>query len=294
MTRKSLPLLFAAILLSTALLAQEKELGPMHPKTPKVPSEITFAGETIRFDRYDMYERMDKELIAFTFMHTNSTLMLRRSRRYFSIVEPILKENGIPDDLKYLMAIESNLDPKALSRAGAAGLWQFMKATAQQYGLEVNGEIDERYHPEKETRAACKFLKEAYKKFGNWMTVAAGYNAGQGGIAGRLEAQGQDNALNLYLPDETSRYMFRLLTAKMFFEDPESFGFEIQEGDLYPPLKAKKTIKVTGAVDWVDFAKKNGTSYYLLREANTWIRDDELTNKAGKTYYVVIPEEKLR
>lgn len=294
MTPKTLVLAFTTILLSLTLSAQEEGGPALHPRAPKVPDKITFAGETIRFDRYDMYERMDKELTAFTYMHTNSTLMLKRSRRYFSIVEPILRENGLPDDLKYLMAIESNLDPKAYSRAGAAGLWQFMKATAQQYGLEVNSEVDERYHPEKETRAACKFLSEAYRKFGNWMTVAAGYNAGQNGIAARVAAQGQGNALNLYLPEETSRYMFRLLVAKMFFEDPESFGFEVGPDDLYPPLKAKKTITVNTAVNWVDLAKENGTSYYLLREANTWIRDEKLTNKSGKTYKVVIPEEKLR
>lgn len=268
--------------------------GPdKHPQAPSVPKMIVFAGDTIRFDRQDIYERMDRELISFTYMHTNSTLMLKRSKRIFAKVVPILRANGVPEDLKYLMAIESNFDPKALSSAGAAGLWQFTKSTAKEYGLEVSSEVDERYHIEKETVAACKYLLKAYDKYGDWMTVAASYNGGQNGISKRIENQRQRKAMDLWLVEETSRYMFRILTAKMFFEDPASFGFYVREKDKYPvEPKPKETVSVSGPIEnLVDFAEEHGIRYATLKGANLWLRDSKLTNKAGKTYEIVIPRE---
>lgn len=264
-----------------------------HPQAPSVPKMIVFAGDTIRFDRQDIYERMDRELISFTYMHTNSTLMLKRSERIFAKVVPILRANGVPEDLKYLMAIESNFDPKALSSAGAAGLWQFTKSTAKEYGLEVSSEVDERYHIEKETVAACKYLLKAYDKYGDWMTVAASYNGGQNGISKRIENQRQRKAMDLWLVEETSRYMFRILTAKMFFEDPASFGFYVREKDKYPvEPKPKEIVSVSGPIEnLVDFAEEHGIRYATLKGANLWLRDSKLTNKAGKTYEIVIPRE---
>lgn len=268
--------------------------GPdKHPQAPSVPKMIVFAGDTIRFDRQDIYERMDRELISFTYMHTNSTLMLKRSERIFAKVVPILRANGVPEDLKYLMAIESNFDPKALSSAGAAGLWQFTKSTAKEYGLEVSSEVDERYHIEKETVAACKYLLKAHDKYGDWMTVAASYNGGQNGISKRIENQRQRKAMDLWLVEETSRYMFRILAAKMFFEDPTSFGFYVREKDKYPvEPKPKETVSVSGPIEnLVDFAEEHGIRYATLKGANLWLRDSKLTNKAGKTYEIVIPRE---
>lgn len=268
--------------------------GPdKHPQAPSVPKMIVFAGDTIRFDRQDIYERMDRELISFTYMHTNSTLMLKRSKRIFAKVVPILRANGVPEDLKYLMAIESNFDPKALSSAGAAGLWQFTKSTAKEYGLEVSSEVDERYHIEKEMVAACKYLLKAYDKYGDWMTVAASYNGGQNGISKRIENQRQRKAMDLWLVEETSRYMFRILAAKMFFEDPTSFGFYVREKDKYPvEPKPKETVSVSGPIEnLVDFAEEHGIRYATLKGANLWLRDSKLTNKAGKTYEIVIPRE---
>ena len=268
--------------------------GPdKHPQAPSVPKMIVFAGDTIRFDRQDIYERMDRELISFTYMHTNSTLMLKRSKRIFAKVVPILRANGVPEDLKYLMAIESNFDPKALSSAGAAGLWQFTKSTAKEYGLEVSSEVDERYHIEKETVAACKYLLKAYDKYGDWMTVAASYNGGQNGISKRIENQRQRKAMDLWLVEETSRYMFRILAAKMFFEDPTSFGFYVREKDKYPvEPKPKETVSVSGPIEnLVDFAEEHGIRYATLKGGNLWLRDSKLTNKAGKTYEIVIPRE---
>lgn len=266
------------------------ESGELHKKAPAVPAYVDFAGDTVRFDRQDFHERLDRELISFTYMHTNTTLMLKRSARYFSIVTPLLRQEGIPEDFKYLMAIESNLDPKARSAAGAAGLWQIMKSTAQSHGLEVNSEVDERYNVVKATVAACEYFKEAYAKFGDWITVAASYNAGQNGIERRLEHQKQDSALNLWMAEETSRYIFRLLAVKMLFADPQAFGFDVTVPDMYPQIPARRTVTVSGPVpSLVDFAAENGVTYAALKEANLWLRGDKLTNKSGRTYSISIP-----
>lgn len=263
-------------------------------QTPQVPMSVRFAGQTIMLDTEDRYERMDRELIAFSFMHSSSTLMLKRSGRYFPMIEPILKANGIPDDLKYLMVIESNLDPKALSSAGAAGLWQFTKATAKDYGLEIRDGVDERYNIEKETQAACRFLKRAYEKYGDWMTVAACYNAGPGGINKRLEEQRQDSAMDLWLVEETARYMYRILACKMMFENPSAFGFEISEKDKYPYIEPIRTVDVSSAIgNLVDFAEKYGVTYAELKAANLWLRGSRLDNKEGKTYTITIPDSHI-
>ncbi|MCR5276446.1 MAG: lytic transglycosylase domain-containing protein [Bacteroidales bacterium] len=258
---------------------------------PKVPRSMRFADETIRFDNNDMIERMDRELITFTYMHTTSTLMLKRSRRIFAEVEPVLRENGVPEDLKYLMVIESNLDPSSVSTAGAAGLWQFMSATARAYGLEVNANVDERYNIRKSTEAACRYLKEAYAKYGDWMTVAASYNAGQAGVSRMLNAQQQKSAMQLWMLPETMRYMFRILAAKRLFEDPSSFGFTVEEEDYYPYLPPRTVVRTTDPVEsLVAFAAQYGITYAQLRSANLWLREDKLNNASHKEYQIVIPQ----
>lgn len=262
----------------------------LHKQPPKVPAYAVFAGDTLRFDRQDFYESMDRELIAFTYMHSTTLLMLKRAPRFFAQVEPILKAHGVPDDLKYLMVIESNLDPTAVSSAKAAGLWQFTKATAQKYGLEVSDEVDERYHIEKETVAACEYLLEARAKYDDWYTVAASYNAGQAGISKRLETQHQSSALELWLPNETARYMFRILAAKMLFERPEAFGFHIEPADCYPYIPPKTSVTVSDPIpSLADFAEEHGTNYNQLKKINLWLRDSKLTNKNHKSYNILIP-----
>ena len=259
---------------------------------PAVPEEVTFAGQKIKLNRADLRERMERELITFTYGHSNSIQMLKRSGRYFPMVEPILKAKGVPDDLKYLMAIESNVSPVALSKAGAAGLWQFMPATAKEYGLEVNANVDERYNIEKETEAACAYLLKAYAKYHDWMTVAASYNAGQGGISTRIEKQHQRSALNLWLPEETSRYMFRILTAKLMFENPSAFGFSLEPEDYYRYVPPRKTITVTEDIkNLPDFAAANGVSYFQLRNANLWLKELNLKVSGKKSYKIKIPAE---
>ena len=259
--------------------------------SPTVPTEVTFDGKKIDLRRYDRRERMDREMNAFTYMHSTTMLLIKRANRYFPIVEPILKANGIPDDFKYLMVIESNLNNVARSPAGAAGLWQFMPATAREFGLEVNDNVDERYNIEKATVAACKYFKQAYAKYGDWMAVSAAYNAGQARISSQLEKQLASHAMDLWLVEETSRYMFRLLAAKEIFSNPQRYGFLLKREHLYPPIPYKKVTVNTPIENLDEYAKQQGITYAQLRDANPWLREHSLKNKSGKTYVLNIPTQ---
>lgn len=258
---------------------------------PEIPLKMKFAGETVDFDRIDMYERLDRELTSMVYGHSNTLLTLKRANRYAPIIIPILKANGVPTDLLYLAAVESYFNPRAYSPAKAAGLWQFLATTGKQYGLEINDEVDERYCPEKATVAACKYLKKAYANYGDWATVMASYNCGMARISKELEQQLQNCSSDLYLNEETSRYVFRIYAMKLILENPKMFGFEITDKQLYQPIEYK-TVEVKGAVpSWSSWAKKHGISYAQLREANPWIRKNVLTNKLNKTYKVKIPKK---
>lgn len=257
--------------------------------SPTVPEQVSFAGQAIDLLRYDHRERMDRELMSFTYMHSTTLLTIKRANRYFPLIEPILKREGLPDDLKYLAVIESNLNPLAKSPAGAVGLWQFMPTTGKEYGLEVNNEVDERYHIEKETVAACRYLKQAYAKYGNWLCVAASYNAGQARISSQLKQQMAEQATDLWLVEETSRYMFRLLAAKSVLEHPQRYGFLLKKEQLYPALECRiDTIK--GGIDTLArYAKQRDITYAQLKDANPWLRSNRLTNRLRHTYLLQIP-----
>ena len=268
--------------------------GKINYSSPQVPEKVIFCGKEIDLTRYDRYERMDRELLAFTYMHSTSIQMIKKANRYFPIVEPILKEYGIPEDFKYLMAIESNCNPTARSVAGASGLWQFMQTTGREYGLEVNKNVDERYHVEKATVAACKYIKDAYAKYNDWVAVAAAYNAGQARIASQLTKQQVDDMLDLYLVEETSRYVYRIIAAKIMFADPTQFGFYLRASDLYMPIPYKEVEVTTGISDLISWAKQQGTTYALLKNLNPWLRDSFLQNVSKRTYKIKVPvKEKM-
>ena len=201
-----------------------------------------------------------------------------------------MKDQGVPLDFLYLAVTESSMDYNAYSSAKAAGMWQLLAGTARDFGLEVSDEVDERYDPEKATVAACKYLKSAYKKYGHWPTVAASYNAGMQRLTNELAKQKVDNSFDLYLVQETSRYVFRIIAYKLVMESPKRYGYRFSRKNLYQPV-AYTTVDVTGAVaNWIDWAKGRGITYAQLREANPWIRSTKLTNAAGKTYKVRIPK----
>lgn len=286
----ALPFLLGHSAIDTEQQSVKSEV-PYCVTSPVVPDKISFAGQDVDLTRYDLRERMDREQLAFTYMHSTTMLTIKRANRFFPLIEPILKENGLPNDLKYLAVIESNLNPLARSSAGAAGMWQFMQTTGREYGLEVNTNVDERYHVEKATRAACKYLKDAYQKYGDWLSVAASYNGGQGRISTELKRQLADQATDLWLVEETSRYMFRLLAAKAIISAPQRYGFLLKREQLYPPIPCTETSVDTAIDDLAQYARSRGITYAQLKDANPWLRDTSLQNKSRRTYVLKIPTQ---
>lgn len=254
-------------------------------------SEYSFAGERFPIEEFDVRERLDRELMVNSYWHSSTLLNLKNAHRYFPVIEPILARHGVPDDFKYLAVAESSLR-NAVSPAGARGMWQFMKATGQEYGMEINGEVDERYHLEISTEAACKYLKSKYERYGSWLLAAVSYNAGASRISNETEVQRADDVFDLNLGEETARYPFRLMAIKEILSNPETYGFYLQPEDMYAPLTDYSTITVTESVDnWGDFAKKYGTTYRLLKVYNPWLRDSKLTVSKGNSYEIRVPEK---
>lgn len=253
-----------------------------------VPASLELAGEAVPLQRTDVSEALRKELIVNTYLHSHTLQILRNAPKTFKVIEPILKANGIPDDFKYLAVIESRLEPLIVSPSGAVGIWQFMKGTAQEFGLEVNHEVDERYHLEKATQAACNYLKKAYEKFGNWTLAAASYNAGFNMLKKQMKLQQQTDYYNLLLGEETERYVFRILALKQILTQPAAYHF--QTPSPCPSEKVKK-ISIQGPVkDWTEFAKQHGMTYKTLKRLNPWLRKNDLRNPRRKTYEIALPE----
>ena len=217
-------------------------------------------------------------------------LLLKRAARFFPVIEPILKQNNIPDDFKYVALIESGL-MNVVSPSNAAGFWQFLDATGKQYGLEVTEEVDERYHLEKATVAACKYFQSSYNKYRNWTLAAASYNAGAGRISRETERQRVNDFYSLYLNQETSRYIFRVLALKLIYEDPTRYGFYVRNRDLYPPIPTRTIDVNTSITDLVSFSLENKVNYRILKEFNPWLRSDKLTVKPGMNYQIKLPKE---
>lgn len=258
--------------------------------TPRFSPQTVVYGETVDLTRYDRHERFERELTNMCYSHTNTLLVIKRANRIFPIIEPILKEEGVPEDFKYLCCIESSLDTRALSPVKAAGLWQFMTETGKRYGLQIDSEVDERYNIEKSTRAACRYFKEAYEKYHDWHSVSASYNAGQNGISRRTQSQEQTCALDMLVPEETSRYIFRIMAMKEIMSNPYHYGFVLYSDQLYRPIATHAITVKTSIPNITEWAKKQGVSYYHLKEFNPWLRDNKLTVRNGRTYTILIPE----
>ncbi|PTX43307.1 transglycosylase-like protein with SLT domain [Christiangramia gaetbulicola] len=259
-------------------------------KALPMPEDLSFAGEKVPLEDPDIYERMDRELLVNTYWQSNALLLIKRAHKYFPVIEPILKEKGVPDDLKYLAVIESGLT-QAVSPAKAVGFWQIMEGTGKDYGLEINSNVDERYHIEKSTRVAADYMKKAKERFGSWTLAAASYNAGQYGVDKQLERQKVDDYYDLLLGEETGRYVFRILALKEIMNNPEKYGFNFDESDLYKHIPVNKVKVDTVVKDFPDFAEKFGINYKILKVHNPWLRDDHLKNASGKTYFIDIPEK---
>lgn len=271
------------------LIALADDLNTIKYFAARVPENVTFAGEAVPMDDPEVYERLDRELNVTGYWHSNTIQNLKLANRWFPVIEKTLKENGVPDDFKFLAMAESGLR-NVISPSNAHGYWQFLEATAEHYGLVVNAEVDERYDMEKSTVAACKYFKDAYARFGNWTLAAASYNAGMGAIEGAVGYQDENSYYDLYFREETSRYVFRALAFKTIYNHTQEYGFFLTKEDLYNPLEYS-TVEVTSTIsNLAQFAQKNGTNYKQLKYYNPWLRSDMLTVKAGQKYTIKIPK----
>ncbi len=271
-----------------AISGDEKDKSLHEGTAMYFPVSIDFAGEQTPLQISDVRERLDRELLINANLHSTTTLIIKRANRVFPVIEPILEKYGVPDDFKYLAVIESGLT-NATSSAGARGVWQFMTDTAKEKGMEVNDYVDERYHLEKSTEAACKYLLAAKEKFGSWTLAAASYNGGMNGVNKRVEEQQVSNYYDLALTEETSRYVFRILALKEIMKSPTKYGFNIYQSDLYSTIPTKKVEVDSTINDLAIFAKTQGINYKILKIHNPWLRDKKLLNVSKKKYEIEIP-----
>lgn len=258
--------------------------------SPNLDQAFQFAGEALPMDNFDVKERLDRELTVNSYWHSSTVLNIKTAARFFPIIEKILEENGVPEDFKYLAVAESGLR-NVSSPAGAKGVWQFVKNTGTYYGLEINSEVDERYHLEKATKAACEYIKGYKEQFGSWTLAAAAYNMGGPNLKKELGLQRAKSFYDLNLNAETNRYLFRIIAMKEILKTPQDFGFYLDEEDLYKPLEDFAVAEVTESISNLgDFAAKYGTTYRMIKLYNPWLRNSKLTNSKGKTYEIRVPK----
>jgi hypothetical protein len=256
--------------------------------TPPVPTSFSFAGEKVPLERQEIKEQFDREILYNYYFPQNQLYIMKLANRYFPSIEKQLINNGVPTDFKYLCIAESMLQ-NATSKAGAVGFWQFMSYTAPGYKLEINSDVDKRYDFEASTKAACLYLKQAYQKFGSWTAAAASYNCGMGGYNNHATFQQTKDYYNLMLPEETSRYIFRILTFKYFIENASKLGYELNEDQLYHPYKTRSVHITESIPNLASFAIEQGTTYKMLRILNPWLRGRKLTVSKGRTYTISLP-----
>jgi membrane-bound lytic murein transglycosylase D len=253
-----------------------------------IPNDLNFCNELVPIQDFEVRERIDREFLINTYWQSQTLLFAKRANRWFPVIVPILKRNGVPEDFKYLALAESGFTLNVSSKE-AAGFWQFIPGTAQSYGLAITDEIDERYHLEKSTEAACKLLKEAHAKFNNWTLTAAAYNIGINGLARQLERQHGTSYYDLLLNEETARYVFRILALKEILSHPREYGFIVRKKDLYPPIPTKLVFVDTSISNLATFAEQLGINYKLLKYFNPWLRTDQLSNPEKTKYPIKLP-----
>ena len=256
----------------------------------EIPEDLNFAGEPVPFEDPEIMERVDREFLVNTYWQSKALLLMKRANKFFPIIEPILAKNGIPDDFKYLALAESGLQ-NVVSPAGATGFWQIMSATGKEYGLEINSNVDERYHVEKSTEVACRYLKRSKDKFGSWTLAAAAYNAGAGGIQKYMGIQKADGYYDLLLGEETGRYVFRILAIKEILSNPEKYGFHIEKEDMYTAVPTFNVEINEPVSNFADFANQYEINYKILKRHNPWLREPHLNNSSRKTYTIEIPNK---
>jgi membrane-bound lytic murein transglycosylase D len=256
---------------------------------PPIPEKLDFAGENVPLENFEVFERIDREFLVNTYWHSFTILAIKRTNRWFPVIEPILKKNNIPEDFKYVAVIESGLY-NAVSPSGATGFWQIMESIGKKYGLEINDKVDERYDVERSTEAACSYIKESYGLFKNWTLAAASFNMGINGVGKQLERQKTNNYYNLVLSEETSRYIGRIIALKEILKDPKKYGYYLTPEQLYKPLKTHNVEVTDNISNIADFGIKYGINYKTIKIYNPWLRDNSIDNKDHKSYTIKIPD----
>ena len=262
--------------------------------SPPIPDSLAFAGEPVPLEYFDVRESLDRELLVNSYFHSQTLRYLKLVPRYFEVIEPILARDSIPADFKYLALAESGFNHRVVSPSGAVGIWQFMEGTAKDYGLEISKEVDERYNLELATHAVCRYLKDSFKKYGSWTLTAASYNSGRRFVDRMMTIQRKQTYYDLLLGEETERYLFRILALKLIMENPRDYGFKVDEKEKYPLLKTSAVRVNTAIPDLALFAFEHGTNYKLLKMLNPWLRENYLTNVAGKSYTIILPDKDFR
>lgn len=255
-----------------------------------LPENFSFAGEEFNFKDAEVAERFDREMMVNTYWQSQTLITLKKIHRWFPVIEPLLKQNNLPDDFKFLAVAESNLS-NVVSPSGAAGFWQFMPAAAREFNLTINAEVDERYHLEKATVAACNYLKQSKETFGSWMLAAASYNMGVDGLQKAMTTQKVKNYDELLLNEETARYLFRIAAIKYIFENQQKMGYYLQPYDLYEPYTFETITVDSSITDLAQFAINRGINYKTLKLLNPWLRNNTLTNMDKKSYQLKILKE---
>jgi membrane-bound lytic murein transglycosylase D len=286
-----LGVLFSVLLLSQfAFKNDERNRDAKHQWfAPDMPEQMSFAGEKVPLDRWEIREKFDRELLLNYYSPGTIVYLIKLANRNFPVISERLKANGVPDDFKYLCIAESNMQSWAVSKSGAVGYWQFMNGTAPGYGLETSSQVDQRQDLVRSTDAACKYLRQAYAKFGNWTAAAASYNCGQGGYNSQASFQRTNNYYDLYLPEETNKYIFRILAFKHLIENAKELGFDISDEEKYAPVPSRSVTVSSSIPDLTQFAINNGTTYKMLRVMNPWIKGRSLNVTGGKTYIIQLP-----
>jgi membrane-bound lytic murein transglycosylase D len=287
-------LFFAACLLGVVNLCSQQvnpsQIANLGHRPFPLPKSLSFAGEPVPLEVPDVAERLDRELQSNAYFHSNVLLALKRLQRSLPEMERLLEANGLPADFKYVALAESLLG-NVISPKGAVGVWQFMPATARELKLTINDEVDERYHFEKSTIAACNYFKKARQRFGSWTNAAASYNRGMGGLQAALKAQKVTSYYDLYLNEETSRYLFRILALKEILENPKRYGFDLLQADTYPNLPTRSVTVTSTIADLPQFALEQGINYKALRLQNPWLRGYKLTvADTTNVYSLQIPQ----